>query len=85
MDQKVTLKRTQTAKVLKVSNHNSASVAVERKFPHPKYAKIVKDHKRYLVHIPEDIVDLQVNNVVIIEETTPLSKSKSWKIKAIVK
>lgn len=85
MAEKQNLKKVQTATVLKVSNSNSASVQVERKFPHPKYGKIVKDHKKYLVHVPEGFSELKAQNVVIIEEITPLSKNKSWQIKAIVK
>ena len=61
-------------------------VEVQRSTPHPKYGKIVKDHKRYLVHVPAEFAETAVvKSVVMIEEIVPMSKRKSWQVKAIVK
>jgi small subunit ribosomal protein S17 len=56
----------------------TAVVAVERRYPHPLYHKIVRKTKRYKVHDPNNSAVL--GDYVRIEETRPLSKQKRWRI-----
>ncbi len=65
--------------VNKISSTNTIAVRVERKYPHTKYGRIVKSHKKYLVHIDNDI-KLEVGDQVLITEMKPVSKRKSWKL-----
>ncbi len=51
-------------------------VRVETKQPHPIYGKIVKSHKKYFAHDPEN--KAEVGDIVTIEESRPRSKNKSW-------
>lgn len=78
-DEKKSLRRVLTAEVLNVSNSVTVKVKVERKFPHPKYMKIIKTHKSYLAHISEDIT-VEKGDIVLIGEIKPISKRKKWAI-----
>lgn len=66
-----------TGIVQNISGKQSIKVRVESKFPHPKYGKIVKSHKSYVVHV-EDENSVVKGDEVLIEPCRPMSKSKSW-------
>ena len=68
--------------VVKNSGSKTVSVIVERKVKHPVYGKYVKKSKKYLVHDAND--DCKVGDTVIIFETKPLSKSKSWTVNTVL-
>jgi len=57
-------------------------VAVERRFPHPLYKKVVKSIKKYKAHDEEN--KCQVGDIVLIRETRPLSKEKRWRVVRII-
>lgn len=58
-------------------------VRVERKFRHPRYGKIVKNHKKYLAHFESDI-EINVGDEIEIGETRPISKRKNWEFIRVV-
>jgi small subunit ribosomal protein S17 len=60
----------------------TAVVAVERRFPHPLYRKIVRRTTKYKVHDASDSANL--GDIVRIEETRPLSKDKRWRIAEVL-
>jgi len=51
-------------------------VEVERIKEHPKYKRRYKSHKRYKVH--DEKQEYHIGDVVLIEETKPMSKDKNW-------
>ena len=53
-------------------------VNVERKFPHPLYKKFIKRSKRYHVHDEDN--KFKMGDIVKIQESRPLSKSKRWEV-----
>lgn len=53
-------------------------VKVERVKQHPKYKKRYKVHKNYKAHYDEG--EYKVGDKVVIQETTPISKDKKWKL-----
>ncbi len=63
-----------------VSNKMSKTVVVkvERMKKHPKYQQRFKVRKKYKAHDEKD--EFKVGDKVIIEETKPLSKWKSWRV-----
>ncbi|MFC1653580.1 30S ribosomal protein S17 [Patescibacteria group bacterium] len=61
---------------------NTVSVIVERNWMHPLYKKTVKKTKKYLVH---DEKGAKAGDVVIFEETKPISKRKKFKVVSIEK
>jgi len=76
---KKTIKRILSGKVVKLSGEKTIKVRVERKYPHKKYGRIIKEHKNYLVH-NEDNTEVKVGDVVSIQSVRPISKNKSWKL-----
>ena len=68
--------------VIKNSGLKTVSVLVERKVKHPVYGKYVKKSRKYLVHDAKG--DCKVGDTVIIFETKPMSKNKSWSVNAVL-
>ena len=57
-------------------------VRVERRYPHPKYKKVVTGYKKFYAH--DEKSEAKVGDRVRIEETRPLSKTKRWRLAEIV-
>ena len=56
-------------------------VMVQRKISHPLYKKYVNKSKKYYAHDPKNICSK--GDVVVIEESKPLSRLKRWRVKNI--
>jgi small subunit ribosomal protein S17 len=57
-------------------------VQVERRFPHPKFKKVVTGYKKLYAH--DEKSEAKVGDRVRIEETRPLSKTKRWRLVEVV-
>ena len=57
-------------------------VAIERRFPHPLYGKMVTRTKRLKAHNEDN--SAKTGDRVRIMETRPLSKDKRWRVVEIV-
>jgi small subunit ribosomal protein S17 len=57
-------------------------VRVERRFPHPKFSKVVTSYKKFYAH--DEKGEAKLGDQVRIEETRPLSATKRWRLVAIV-
>ena len=68
-----------------ISNRMDKTVVVEvtRKVIHPVYKKYVRRRKRFAVHDEEN--RCRIGDKVTIVETRPLSRSKNWRVREIVK
>ena len=66
-----------------VSNRmdKTITVIVERRIKHPLYGKYIKRSKKIHAHDEEN--QCQEGDLVTIEETQPISKTKSWKLSSI--
>ena len=64
--------------ICKATNKKTVVVEVERTFKHPIYKKYIKRSKKYHAHDETDV--LKVGDNVMIEETRPISKLKTWKV-----
>ena len=56
----------------------TVTVLVERKVKHPLYGKIIRRSKKYHAH--DETNEYVVGDQVRIEETRPVSKTKTWKV-----
>jgi small subunit ribosomal protein S17 len=56
----------------------TVTVLVERKVKHPLYGKIIRRSKRYHAHDEDN--SYKAGERVRIEETRPVSKTKTWKV-----
>ena len=57
-------------------------VRVERRFPHPRFKKVVTGYKKLYAH--DEKAEAKVGDRVRIEETRPLSKTKRWRLVEVV-
>jgi len=76
------LKREINGTVVKKAGDKTATVLVERKVVHPRYHKIVKRFKKYLVH--DENNQTNVGDKITAIECRPISKTKSFRLKEIV-
>lgn len=53
-------------------------VSVERQVMHPVYKKIIKKSKKYAAH--DENNQFKAGDMVKIEESRPISKTKSWTV-----
>ena len=58
------------------------TVAVERKVKHPIYGKFIKKTTRFHAHDEKN--EATIGDLVRIMETSPLSKTKRWRLVEIV-
>jgi small subunit ribosomal protein S17 len=57
-------------------------VRVERRFPHPKFKKVVTAYSKFYAH--DEKGEAKVGDVVLIRETRPLSKLKRWRLTQVL-
>jgi len=62
--------------------NKSVIVNIENKYSHLSYGKFLKKTKRFTVHDEQN--KCNVGDMVIINETRPLSKKKCWIVKQIL-
>src|SRR5260221_3231805 len=58
------------------------TVRVERRFPHPKFKKVITGYKKFYAH--DEKSEAKVGDRVRIQETRPLSKTKRWRLVEVV-
>ncbi|MBI5384957.1 MAG: 30S ribosomal protein S17 [Verrucomicrobia bacterium] len=64
--------------VLSNKMNKTIVVEVERRFPHPKFKKIVTAYKKFYAHDEKN--EAKLGDRVRIVETRPLSKLKRWRL-----
>jgi small subunit ribosomal protein S17 len=57
-------------------------VRVERRLQHPRFKKVITRYKKFYAHDEERVARL--GDRVRIQETRPLSKTKSWRLVEVV-
>jgi len=57
-------------------------VRVKRRFQHPRFKKVVTAYSKFYAHDEKN--EAKVGDRVRIQETRPLSKTKSWRLVEIV-
>ena len=58
-------------------------VAIQTRYQHPKYNKTLIKTKRYMAHDEEN--KCKSGDLVLVEETPPMSRHKRWILKEILK
>ena len=75
------LARTASGVVVSAKMEKTISVLVERKIKHPLYGKYIKQSKK--IHADDPNNECQEGDIVTIEETKPISKTKAWKLASV--
>ena len=68
--------------VLSDKMDKSVIVSVSRSFVHPKYGKTIRVNKKFVAHDEKD--ECKTGDIVSIVETRPLSKTKRWRVSAVL-
>ena len=71
-------KRILIGTVVSDKTDKTVTVLVERKVKHPLYGKIIRRSKKYHAHDEQN--EYLLGDVVRIEETRPISKTKTWRV-----
>ena len=74
--------RTLSGRVVSDKMDKTVSVLVERKVKHPLIGKVIRRSNKFHAH--DEANECKEGDLVVIEETRPLSKSKTWKVSKIV-
>ena len=72
-------KRILVGTIVSDKTDKTVTVLVERKVKHPLYGKIIRRSKKYHAHDEQN--EFTLGDVVRIEETRPISKTKTWAVK----
>jgi small subunit ribosomal protein S17 len=75
-------RKTRTGTVVSDKANKTVTVSVERQFAHPLYGKQVARTKKYAAH--DENNEYRAGDVVRIEETRPLSKTKRWRVVELI-
>lgn len=74
--------RTLTGRVVSNKMDKTVTVLVERKVKHPMIGKVVRRSNKFHAHDAENRCN--EGDVVVISESRPLSKTKTWVVQEIV-
>ena len=74
--------RTATGKVVSNKMDKTITVVVERRVKHPVYGKYITRSSK--IHAHDESNQCGIGDTVIVAETRPISKSKTWKLLEVV-
>lgn len=75
-------KRRLSGRVVSAKMQKTVTVLVERTVTHPVYGKVQRRSKKYHAHV--ETGTFGEGDVVVIEETKPISKTKAWRVAELV-
>lgn len=75
--------RTLSGKVVSDKMDKTVTVLVERKVKHPLIGKVVRRSNKFHAH--DESNQCKEGDLVVIQESRPLSKTKTWVVSKIVK
>ena len=76
-------KKTIKGTVVSNSMEKTITVSIQRRLRHPLYNKYIYKTSKILVHDQEMVS--KVGDIVLIEESKPISKNKSWVLTQVIK
>jgi small subunit ribosomal protein S17 len=74
--------RSLTGRVTSDKMDKTVTVLVERKVKHPLIGKVIRRSNKFHAH--DETNECKEGDLVVIEETRPLSKTKTWKVSKVV-
>lgn len=75
-------RKVRRGRVVSDATDKTVVVSVERQFAHPLYGKRVTKRKKYHAH--DEHNEFRSGDLVVIEETRPLSKLKRWRVVRLI-
>ncbi|HBS26036.1 MAG TPA: 30S ribosomal protein S17 [Gammaproteobacteria bacterium] len=74
--------RTMSGRVVSDKMDKTITVMIERKVKHPIYGKFIRRSSKFHVHDEDN--NAKTGDLVLIKETRPRSKTKSWDLVSVV-
>lgn len=75
-------KRRLSGRVVSAKMQKTVTVLVERTVTHPVYGKVQRRSKKYHAHVESGA--FTEGDIVVIEESKPISKTKAWRVAELV-
>jgi small subunit ribosomal protein S17 len=75
-------RKTRTGRVISDKMEKTVIVAVDTPWRHPIYKKAVRRIVKYYAH--DEKKQAKTGDLVLLEETRPLSKTKRWRIAKVI-
>ncbi|HNN46086.1 MAG TPA: 30S ribosomal protein S17 [Azospira sp.] len=82
MSETTSNKRTLVGRVVSDKMEKTVTVLIERRVKHPLYGKIIVQSKKFHAH--NDNNEARQGDLVEIEETRPVSKTKAWRVSKLL-
>jgi small subunit ribosomal protein S17 len=79
---RTTVRRTLQGRVVSDKMNKTVTVLVERRVKHPLIGKVLNRSRKYHAHI--EGMEAHDGDLVQIEETAPISKTKAWRVTQVV-
>lgn len=76
------IRKERVGEVISSKMNKTIVVRVERRFPHPRWGKVVTAYSRFYAHDEKN--EARPGDRVRIMETRPLSKTKRWRLVSVV-
>lgn len=77
------VKKERIGVVVSDKSEKTIVVAIQTRYQHPKYGKILIKTKRYMAH--DETNSSKSGDIVLLEESRPYSLNKKWILKEILK
>ena len=74
--------RSLSGRVVSDKMDKTVTVLVERKVKHPLIGKVIRRSNKFHAH--DENNECVVGDLVLIEESRPLSKTKTWRVSKVV-
>ena len=74
--------KTLTGRVVSDKMDKTIAVMIQRTVKHPLYGKYIKRSTKLLAH--DENNECKEGDVVVIEASRPISKSKSWRLQKVI-
>jgi small subunit ribosomal protein S17 len=82
MSEEAKLQRTLTGRVISNKADKTVTVLVERRVQHPLYGKFIRRSSK--LHAHDENNECQEGDVVMIAQSRPVSRTKSWRLVKVV-
>ena len=82
MSEQMKATRSITGRVISNKMDKTITVLIERRLPHPLYRKYVRSSSK--LHAHDENNECKEGDMVVIEQSRPLSKTKAWRLVKIV-
>jgi len=76
-------RKVQIGEVISTKMAKTIVVRVERRFPHPRFKKIIRRYVKFYAH--DEAGEARDGDHVRIVETRPLSKTKRWRLETVLR